>query len=46
MRVKKLTLQKMGNKIVPSRKNKKTLTSKERYQKRKKALEEWKSWFK
>ena len=46
MRNKKVVLQKMGTKKAGRPKNKKTLTHKERYQKKKKALEEWKAWFK
>ena len=43
---KKLNLPKMGTKGVHRRKGKKTLTQKERYAKRKKAIEQWKGWFK
>ena len=46
MQKKKVTLAKMGTKGVHRKKSKKTLTQKERYAKRKKALKEWKAWFK
>ena len=35
----------MGTRTPPKRKNKNTLTAKERYDKKKKAMEEFKSWF-
>ena len=42
----KTTFPKMGTKPVPSRiKSKKPITQKERYAKKKKAMEEWRKWF-
>ena len=42
----KTTFPKMGTKPVPSRKKgTKILTQKERYAKKKKAMEEWRKWF-
>ena len=46
MRNKKVMFQKMGIKKAGRPKSSKTLTHKERYQKKKKALEEWNAWFK
>ena len=43
---KKVSLQKIGIKRMTRRKNKNTLTQKERYAKRKKANEEFQAWFK
>ena len=41
----KVTFPKMGTKGMTRRKNKNTLTQRERYLKRKKANEEFKAWF-
>ena len=45
MKQKKTTFSKMGSRTIPRKKNKKTLTQRERYLKRKKANEEFKAWF-
>ena len=46
MKKPKVTFPKMGRKILAGRvKNIKTLTQKERYAIKKKAMEEWKKWF-
>ena len=45
MSKRKVTFPKMGTRTIPRKKNKKTLTQRERYLKRKKANEEFKAWF-
>ena len=42
---KKATFQKMGIKKITRRKSSKTLTQEQRYLKKKKAMEEFKAWF-
>mgnify|MGYP003151192195 CR=1 FL=1 len=43
---KKVTLQRMGTKRMTRRKSSKTLTPEQRYLKKKKAMEEFRRWFK